>query len=127
MSPPLHVLVIEDNPNSRDLLCEMLALFGHKAHAAGSGEEGIALLETVHFDVLFADINLPGITGIDLAKTAAKIAPGIKIVFATGYGFLVTDKTDIDFFVLPKPYGLQQVKFALEQVAGSSIRDARLA
>jgi CheY-like chemotaxis protein len=125
MTPVLQVLVVEDSPDSRDMLCEMLAILGHKAFAAATAEEGIALLDSTRFDVLFADIILPDASGIDLAKTAVKIAPGIKIVFASGYGFLVTDKTDFDFFLLPKPYGFDQLSYAIAQVAGSLIDDRR--
>jgi CheY-like chemotaxis protein len=126
MAPVLHVLVVEDSPDSRDMLCEMLAILGHKALAAATAEEGVALLDSSRFDVLFADINLPDASGIDLAKTAVKIAPGIKIVFTSGYGFLVTDKTDFDFFLLPKPYGFDRLRYAIDQVAGSLIDDRRL-
>jgi CheY-like chemotaxis protein len=127
MAAPLHVLVVEDSPNSRDLLCEMLAVLGYKAQTAATAEDGIALLKTTRFDVLFADINLPSVSGIDLAKTAITIVPDIKIVFASGYGFLLTDKTEFDFFLLPKPYGLEQLRYALDHVAGSLIGDSRLA
>lgn len=126
MSAPLRALVIEDSPNSRDLLCEMLAVFGHHVQAAATAEDAIALFETNHFDVLFTDINLPGKSGIDLASAAVKIAPDVKIVFASGYGFLVADRTEFDFFLLPKPYGLDQLKYVLDQVTDSSNRETRL-
>lgn len=127
MAPPVRVLVVEDSPNSRALLCEMLAVLGYKAHTASSAEEGIALLKTDRFDVLLTDINLPGLSGIDLAKTAVTIVPGIKIVFVSGYGFLISDKSDFDFFLLPKPFGLDQLRYALNHVAASLIGDSPLA
>jgi DNA-binding LytR/AlgR family response regulator len=94
----------------------MLALLGHEAHSATTAEEGIELLESVQFDVLFADINLPAMSGIELAKTATAIVPGIKVIFASGYGFLITDRTDFDFILLPKPYSLTQLADAIDGV-----------
>lgn len=118
-TPSVQILVVEDSPNSRDLLCEMLAVLGHEAHQAATAEEGIELLKSRRFDVLCTDINLPGMSGIELARTAAAITPGIKIVFASGYGFLVTDKTDFHFFLLPKPYGLDQLSHTINLVSAS--------
>lgn len=123
---PLQALVVEDSPNSRELLCEMLAALGHEAHQAATAEEGIELIKNKRFDVLFADINLPGMSGIELARTATKIAPGIKIVFASGYGFLVTDKTDFHFFLLPKPYGLDQLSHTLDLVSAALRRNGSI-
>lgn len=117
MAAALNLLIVEDGRNSRDLLCEMLKLCGHTVYGVGTAEEGVALLSRTRFDALFADINLPGVSGIELAKTAVKLAPGITIVFASGYGFLLSEKTDFEFFLLPKPYGLQQVKYAIEHIA----------
>lgn len=116
MATALNLLVVEDGRNSRDLLCEMLTVFGHAVHGVATAEEAIALLESTRFDVLFADINLPSVSGTELARTAVKLTPGIKIVFASGYGFLLCEKMDFDFFLLPKPYGLSQVKYALDHV-----------
>jgi CheY-like chemotaxis protein len=119
----LRILVVEDNPTLSELLCEMLALLGHEARRAATAEEGIAVLDALLFDVLLADINLAGASGIELAKIALQKIPSIKIIFASGYGFLVSDKTDFDFFLLPKPYALTQLKYALEAVSGTVAPD----
>jgi CheY-like chemotaxis protein len=111
-----QLLVVEDNPDSRDLLCEMLAMLGYETQAAASAEEAMELLDKTPFDVLFVDINLPGMSGIELAKMAVNKAPDLKIIFASGYGFLVTDKTDFRFALLPKPYTLAQVQQAIKAV-----------
>ncbi|WP_161603789.1 response regulator [Noviherbaspirillum massiliense] len=116
-NPSLKILVVEDNARFRDLLCEMLSILGHAAIAAGSAEDCLELMRSQHIDVLLADINLPGMSGIELAGIAVKAIPGIRIIFASGYGYLVADKTDFDFILLPKPYGLSQLKEALEQIS----------
>jgi CheY-like chemotaxis protein len=120
----LQFLVVEDNANSRDLLCEMLSLLGHEAQAAATAEEGIELLRSTRFDVLFVDINLPAMSGIDLARTATTMIPGVRIIFASGYGFLVTDRTDFDFVLLPKPYNLAQLTHAIDNAFDTGRRNA---
>jgi CheY-like chemotaxis protein len=118
----LQFLVVEDNTNSRDLLCEMLSLLGHEAQAATTAEEGIELLKSRRFDVLFADINLPAMSGIELARTATTMIPDVKIIFASGFGFLVTDRTDFDFVLLPKPYNLAQLTHAIDNACETGKR-----
>lgn len=109
----LELLVVEDHRQSRQLLCEMLTVLGHTARCVETAEEALSALRKKKFDVLLADINLPGMSGIELASIAVDISPGIGIVFATGFGYLVSDKTDFDFILLPKPYGLAQLKNVL--------------
>lgn len=94
----------------------MLIALGHQTHSAASAEEALEILKNGKFDVLIADINLPGMSGIDLAETAVKGRSDIKVIFASGYGYLVADKTDFDFVLLPKPYGFPQLKHALSAV-----------
>jgi CheY-like chemotaxis protein len=111
---PLQILVVEDHESSRDLLCEMLKMLEHGVHCVPTAEEAIEPLKSGQFNVLLADINLPGISGISLAEMAVKIVPGLKIIFASGYGYLVTDKTDFQFTLLPKPFDLAQLRHALK-------------
>ncbi len=113
-SPQLHILVVEDNESARELIGEMLAVLGHVTSCAASAEEALEALEDKCFDVLLADINLPGMSGIMLAENVVKKLPAIHVVFASGFGYLVADKTDFQFTLLPKPYGLSQLKHALE-------------
>lgn len=121
MKTPLQFLIVEDNAHARELLCEMLAMLGYAIQAAGSAEEAIAILEKQRFDVLLSDINLPGMSGIELAKIVLAKAPGMQIIFASGYGYLVADKTDFEFVLLPKPFGLEQLSHAIGQILVSQI------
>lgn len=124
MTPPqFQILVVEDDNNSRALICQMLELLGHAAHGVSTAEEAVEFLNSgKHIHVLLADINLPGMSGIALAEIAVKSMPSIKIIFASGFGYLVTDKTDFDFMLLPKPYGFEQLKHALEYASAASTK-----
>lgn len=101
----------------------MLSILGHRMHCVSSAEEAVDFLKNGEVDVLLADINLPGMSGVELADIAVKSVEELRIVFASGYGYLVADKTDFEFTLLPKPYGLAQLKHALEHAvpqAGSA-------
>lgn len=114
----LRILVVEDNDSLLEILCEMLASLGYQTVAAASGEEALEHLRNGRFNVLLADINLPGISGIDLAKMAIEMVPVIKIIFSSGFGYLVSDRLDFDFVLLNKPYYIHELAHAVK----SSIR-----
>ena len=62
------------------------------------------------FDLLLTDIMMPEIDGIELAKKAAKISPGIKIIFITGFASVaINDKNINEQIVLSKPVHLRQL------------------
>ena len=65
---PIDILVVEDNPVNRKLMKAMLGAAGRSATFAESGEEAVGLATGRHFDVVFMDINLPGIDGIEAMK-----------------------------------------------------------
>jgi CheY-like chemotaxis protein len=116
MSAELQVLVVEDNQNSRELLSEMLTVLGHAVESVTSAEDALGVLGRRNFDVLMSDINLPGMSGIELAETALADAPEMKVIFASGFGYLVADKTEFDFILLHKPYSFAQLQHALATV-----------
>lgn len=97
----------------------MLAVLGYATASAGSAEEALGLIEQAGhgFSVLLADISLPGMSGIALADIAVQKIPGISVVFASGNGFLVADKTDFEFRLLPKPFDLYQLQLVLSEIA----------
>lgn len=115
--PSLEILVVEDNVQLRHLLCEMLVILGHRPVGVNSGEEAQEILRRRCrlVDVLLADINLPGMTGIELAQIAHARNPRIRVVFASGFGYLVADKVDFFFTLLQKPYNLAQLQLAIEE------------
>ncbi|WP_051933118.1 response regulator [Massilia sp. BSC265] len=108
---PRRILVVEDNPDALDMLCELLKMLGQDPQGAGDGEEAIGLLAEQEFDVLLTDIGLPGMSGIDLAVQAKHRQPALKIVFASGYG--AVDDLDFETVSLPKPYDLADLQRVL--------------
>ncbi len=112
---PRRILVVEDNPDSQLMLCELLILLGHTAQGVSSAEEAIPALHTGDFDVLLTDIGLPGISGLELAKQAVHGNPALTVIFASGYG--TPEGTDFKSFSLPKPYDLLQLQKVLSAAA----------
>ena len=113
---PLRLLVVEDNADARYLVCETLRALGHEVEAAASGEEALPQLACQPFDVLFTDVSLPGISGVDLARQALRRTPGLELLFASGYGDELTRHLEFPAQSLQKPYDIEQLQAALEQI-----------
>ncbi|MDE2229174.1 MAG: response regulator [Alphaproteobacteria bacterium] len=65
---PLKVLVADDNAANCKILKKVLEMAGHQAVVVGDGEEALAALERERFDVALLDINMPDVTGYEVAK-----------------------------------------------------------
>jgi CheY-like chemotaxis protein len=117
----LRVLVVEDNLDSQYLVCEMLKAFGHEADGVAHGEGALEMLKNATYDVLFSDVSLPGISGVDLARQALQAHPGMRVIFASGYGEALLRHVEFPFHSLQKPYELEQLQAALSG-AGATAR-----
>ena len=110
----LRILVVEDNQDAQYLVCEMLRAFGHEVSAVANGEAALEQLAGAEFDVLFSDVSLPGMNGVELARTALKRQPRLRIVFASGYSQSLTSQLDFPAVSMQKPYDIEQLQQALQ-------------
>jgi len=84
---PLHVLLIEDNPDGREVLRELLEASGHRVDVAVNGLEGLAQATRAPPDVLLTDLGLPGLDGYEVARRVrATCSPVPYLVALTGFG-----------------------------------------
>jgi signal transduction histidine kinase/DNA-binding NarL/FixJ family response regulator len=66
--PPCKVLVVEDNAVNRELMVAMLAKLGQRAEFAHDGEQALERLASESFDLVFMDVQLPGIDGMEATR-----------------------------------------------------------
>ena len=112
----LSILVVEDNLDSQYLVCEMLKAFGYEADGVAHPDDALAHLAARHYHVLFTDVSLPGMSGVDLARQSLERYPHLKVIFASGYGDMLLRHLDFPYQSLQKPYELDQLQDALGQV-----------
>jgi CheY-like chemotaxis protein len=115
---PMRILVVEDNVDSQYLVCEMLRAFGHHADGVGHPDDALSRLAAGRYDVLFTDVSLPGMSGVELARKALGDAPVMQVIFASGYGDTLLRHVEFPYLSLQKPYELDQLQSALDTVAG---------
>jgi PAS domain S-box-containing protein len=113
----MRILVVEDNPDSLQMVCELVGMLGHTVCGVSNGEAALELLMQQEFDILFTDVSLPGLSGIELARRA--LARGLRrIIFSTGYGKESLHGLDFPASMLRKPYDLTELQAVLDQSAG---------
>lgn len=83
-----RIVIVEDNTDSRELLCELLSIAGFHCESAGRGDEGLALIERLQPDVALVDVGLPGLDGYGVARAvrAQSELSRVYLVALTGYG-----------------------------------------
>jgi two-component system, NarL family, response regulator LiaR len=81
---PIRVVIVDDHELFRSGLAGMLSERGLAVvGTAGSGEEGIALAERFHPDVVLMDLNLPGMSGVEATGHVTRSCPGMCVVVLT--------------------------------------------
>ena len=70
-SDRLHLLLVEDDDDTRDLMALALRGAGFEVQPAGSGREALDLLAAMPFDLLVTDYDMPGMTGTEMLQIAA--------------------------------------------------------
>jgi CheY-like chemotaxis protein len=86
-SPPCRVLIVEDNPDSRESLRWLLEMWGHQVEVAEDGQRGVA--KALHWkpDTAVVDIGLPLLDGYQVARQVrAVLHDSIVLIALTGYG-----------------------------------------
>jgi CheY-like chemotaxis protein len=110
------ILVVEDEAMVRHLAVESLRELGYTVFEAESGEAALEILAEQKVALLFTDIVMPNIDGRQLAEQVAKLQPGAKVLFTTGYtrnAVVHNGVLDPGVKMLTKPYSLEQLSHAV--------------
>jgi PAS domain S-box-containing protein len=104
------ILVVEDQPEVRVFACESLKEYGYRVLEAADAEEALRLAAPLGepIDVLFTDVVMPGMNGVELSKRLLSLRPEVKVIFASGYADSVMLRhgvADTGAALISKPYG----------------------
>jgi PAS domain S-box-containing protein len=83
-----RVLVVEDNEDSRHMLCQLVQQLGHEVHEAADGHAAVERALALVPDLALVDVGLPGIDGYEVARRIRREPAGrhVRLVALTGYG-----------------------------------------
>jgi len=82
----VRVLVVDDDPVVGKSIGRVLSNKGYAVISARNGEEALSKLETEKYDLVFTDIKMPGMNGLEVAERVKASQPWLPVVIITGYG-----------------------------------------
>jgi signal transduction histidine kinase/CheY-like chemotaxis protein len=121
---PIDVVVVEDNPDNRHLVGEMLRMRGHRVTETGDGISGVKAILAGRTDLAIVDIGLPGCDGYEVARRVRASSSGqaVRLVALTGYG-RAEDRAralaaGFDLFLV-KPFDIDALEAGWRQLEGA--------
>jgi PAS domain S-box-containing protein len=114
--PGIRVLLVEDNIQVLQFAEQLLDDLGCRTVCATDATEALALLQEQSFDLVFTDIIMPGLSGIDLARQLHIRAPGLPVLLATGHSDQLIGEGKAHLRVLSKPYGAETLSAAIGEL-----------
>jgi CheY-like chemotaxis protein len=122
--PGEAILVVEDDDDVRAHVLETLEGAGYRVVVAARGDQALGLLaEEGPIDLLLTDVVLPGMTGRQIAEEAARLRPGLKVLYMTGYSrnaIVHQGRLDHGVELLQKPFSQAELCKRLRSVLDTS-------
>jgi DNA-binding NtrC family response regulator len=106
-----RVLVVDDDGMVRQVLARQLQSFGMLVETAEGGAQAMARLDREPFDALMLDLDMPGVTGLDVLLHVQRVAPAMPVLVVTGT--FEAERIEGAVVVLPKPVDGRSLRMAL--------------
>ncbi|MDP1832085.1 MAG: response regulator [Geothrix sp.] len=117
LTPPIPILIVDDEADLRDLLVEAMVDEGYAAEGAEGGTQALARVREQHFPVIFTDLNMPGgLSGLELLRAVHEEDPRTMGILMTGYAttesaIQALKRGAYDF--IQKPFKLAEIEASL--------------
>lgn len=116
-----RVLVVDDEASIRELLSKTLALAEYDVDTAPDGRAAIERLRLGHYDLLIADLKMPGLDGLSLIREAKRLKSDLPVIIITGFSTESSAIEAVNLGVagyLTKPFRVPQVLAAAARALG---------
>lgn len=127
----MKILIIDDERSIRNTLKEILEFEGHEISLAEDGASGLEAAAATNFDVIFCDIKMPGMDGVEVLDKLAESGSEVPVVMISGHGSIDTaveciKKGAYDF--IQKPLDLNRILITLKNAVDKSslVRETKI-
>jgi len=113
------ILVVDDQFGDRETLKEMLENKGYRVATAKDGVEAIEMVKERHYDIIFLDVKLPDMNGVQVFEQVKQIDPQAAVIMMTGYSMEDLVRKAINegiYTCIHKPFDMEKVIGLVEQI-----------
>ena len=120
--PARRILLVEDNEDVGHFATGLLRELGQAVTWVGDGKSALAVLgeKRVAFDLVFSDVVMPGMSGVELGHAVRARWPDLEVVLTSGYSHIIAEEGTHGFELLKKPYSIEGLLMALKQRPASA-------
>ena len=112
------ILLIDDDENLNKIICYQLSQMGFNVTTATKGEDGLNLFKQDSYDIVITDLQLPGMSGMDVLTSIRRLDKNVIILIITAYGTvenaIEASRLGADDYIT-KPFGKETLRFVLEK------------
>jgi two-component system response regulator AtoC len=123
------VLIVDDERTLARAVKTFLSEAGYDADVAGNAEQALEMVESLRPDVVFADVRLPGMSGIDLLRRIREFDPAIPVIIMTAHGTIegAVEAVKLGAFdYLKKPLDLEELKLVADRARETALMKQEL-
>jgi DNA-binding NtrC family response regulator len=123
------VLIVDDERTLARAIKAFLSEAGYEAEVAGDAETALTLVESLRPDVVFADVRLPGMSGIDLLRRIRDFDPAIPVIIMTAHGTIegAVEAVKLGAFdYMKKPLDLEELKLLADRARETALMKQEL-
>lgn len=116
----MRILVVDDEPVTREIFGEILSEEGYSVVKARDGEEAIEKMQKEHFHIAFLDIRLPDINGVEVYRMMKKLAPKTVAIMMTAYSVenLIKEALELGAYTcIHKPFDINEILDLIKKIS----------
>ncbi|MBB4428623.1 two-component system NtrC family sensor kinase [Bradyrhizobium sp. CIR48] len=115
----MSVLLVEDNIELANFAADGLTELGYSITLVDNATDALAelVMDADRFDVVFTDVVMPGMTGLDLAQAIRDRGIDVPVVLTTGYSQALSQEGVTGFELVQKPYSIEELSRVLHRAA----------
>ena len=119
------ILVVDDRSGDRVTLMQILSDKGFRVAGAADGAEAVEMVRGSHYDVIFMDIKMPGIDGVQTFQEIKQVDPAARVIFMTGFVLEDSVKQAVEEYAYPvasKPLDIENILGLVAQIVADRAR-----
>ena len=118
----MRILLADDDPVIRKLLCEVLTDDGHKVSVAADGAQAVREAQKEEFDLFFSDVHMPVLNGLETLRVMRSLHPHLPVVMMDSYPDQLVNQAQKEgaLTCIHKPFDLKEIRKVIEEVKKSA-------